>query len=108
MALIVESTSENVNFKRFDKGYSISVLVDSTINAIGNKSYTAKLALNNSFICINGAGPNVSVFVIGADGKALFEYKTDPDGTITFSIAELQGGIYIIKSENITCKILKK
>ena len=33
---------------------------------------------------------------------------TDQDGSVTFSIADLPQGIYIIKSESLTCKILKQ
>lgn len=69
---------------------------------------TPVLSLESNNVNITGAKSNVTVSVIGIDGKIINTYKTDEEGCVTFSIAELPAGIYIINSENLTCKILKK
>ncbi len=59
-------------------------------------------------VTITGAKPDIVVRLISSDGKQLGAYKTDKDGSVSFSIADLANGTYIIASEDITFKILKK
>lgn len=59
-------------------------------------------------INIDGAKADEAVHVIATDGKVVGAYKTDQDGVLSFSIADLPDGTYIIRSEEITFKILKK
>ena len=59
-------------------------------------------------INIDGAKADEAVYVIASDGKVLDAYKTDKEGSLSFSIADLPDGTYIIRSEEITFKILKK
>ena len=59
-------------------------------------------------VTITGAKPEIVVRLIASDGKQLGAYKTDKDGSVSFSIADLANGTYIIASEDITFKILKK
>ena len=59
-------------------------------------------------VTLTGAKPEIVVRLISSDGKQLGSYKTDKDGSVSFSIAELAAGTYIIASEDITFKILKK
>ena len=82
--------------------------IDDAVISIKDDANSAKLVLDNYVVNIIGAKPGISVSVIGTDGKSLASYKTDDNGSITFSIAELPEGTYVIKSESLTCKILKK
>ncbi|MBO4500272.1 MAG: T9SS type A sorting domain-containing protein, partial [Bacteroidaceae bacterium] len=68
----------------------------------------AKISLDSYTVRISGAKSGQTVFVTDASGKTLSTYETDQDGSVTFSIADLPQGIYIIKSESLTCKILKQ
>lgn len=51
-------------------------------------------------------GMDVYVYTIG--GVLVKQAKTGPDGMLYLSLDDLAMGVYIIKSEEITCKILKK
>lgn len=66
------------------------------------------LVLDSYAVNISGAKSGVEVTVFSADGKSVNSYKTSPDGNVSFSIADLTEGVYIIKSENLSVKILKK
>jgi hypothetical protein len=59
-------------------------------------------------VTITGAKADMVVRLISMDGRQLNAYKTDQEGSVSFSIAELPAGTYIINSEDITFKILKK
>ena len=94
--------------------YPLSSLAKFTFTDVENAvapikdGNSAQLVLDNYVVSITGANPGITVSVIGTDGKSLATYKTDDNGSITFSVAELPEGTYVIKSESLTCKILKK
>lgn len=67
-----------------------------------------QLVLDNYAVNITGIKAEATITLIGSDGKTVGTYKADADGGVTFSIADFPVGIYIIKSENLTYKILKK
>lgn len=66
------------------------------------------LVLDSYAVNISGAKAGVEVTVFSADGKSVNSYKASPDGNVSFSIADLTEGVYIIKSENLSIKVLKK
>ena len=67
-----------------------------------------ELEFDNYTVNISGAKAGTLISLIGPDGKILNSYKTDSEGNVSFSIDELPDGLYIIASDNLTCKILKK
>ena len=82
--------------------------IEDAVIAVKDNSSKPSLSLDEYTVCISGAEPDQSVTLLSIDGKVLSIYKTGADGSITFSIAELPTGTYIINSESLTCKILKK
>ena len=82
--------------------------IETSVAPIKESKSDSRLTLENYEVCISGAVPGTEVSVIGADGKKLAMYKADAGGCVSFSIAQLPEGIYVIKSESLTCKILKK
>lgn len=82
--------------------------VEDAVIPIKQDGNAAQLELDGYVVSITGAKADINVSVVGPDGKTLGTYKTASDGSVTFSIADLPQGLYIINSENLTCKILKK
>lgn len=66
------------------------------------------LSVWDNVVSMTGLKAQAKVEVISTDGKVVFTYKASPEGTLSFSIAELPASTYIIKTESLTCKILKK
>ena len=64
--------------------------------------------IEENTINIVDAKAEMPVSVYASDGKMLNVYKTDDDGRVSFSIEEYPTGTYIIKSQDISFKILKK
>ena len=52
------------------------------------------------------AGSEVAVY--DRSGRKVVSEKVAADGTASVSLQELPQGVYIVKSEGVTCKILKK
>ena len=110
--LILETTKTEVQYplsliSKFNFT-DVETEIETAVIPIKEDENAAKLELDNNMVVITGAKADASVTVTGPDGKTVGTYKTDADGCVTFSIADLPQGLYIINSENLTCKILKK
>ena len=105
--LVLKTTKTEVQYPLSSLAkFTFTDLEDAVISIKDDKA--AQMELDNYMVSITGAKPDITVTVIGSDGKTIGTYKTDAYGSVTFSISDLPQGIYIIKSENLTCKILKK
>lgn len=99
----VELRYELSNISKFT--FDEKEIYDSVFPVVDNK---ASITLDEYIVCISGAKADIVVRLIASSGHTLNSYKTGSDGSVTFSISELQKGTYIISSESLTCKILKK
>lgn len=106
--LVLKTTKTEVMYPLASLSKFTLTDVEDAVISIKQDGNTAKLELDSYMVSITGAKADAIVTVIGPDGKTLGTYKTDSDGSVTFSIADLPQGLYIINSENLTCKIQKK
>ncbi|MCQ2069422.1 MAG: hypothetical protein MJY68_10110 [Bacteroidaceae bacterium] len=106
--LVVKTSKVELRYElsKFSKFTFDEKEVDDAVNPITEKE--ASITLDEYTVCITGAKADIVVRLIASNGQTLNSYKTDSDGSVTFSISELPGGTYIIASESLTCKILKK
>jgi len=81
---------------------------ETAVDDIKADDKKAVITLDEYTVNISGAKPDATIHLIASDGKQIQSYKTNQDGTTTFSIADLPEGTYIIASESLTVKILKK
>lgn len=106
--LIVKSKGIELRYElaRFSKfTFDEKEIDDAVIPIVENK---ASITLDEYTVSISGAKANIIVRLLSSDGRTLEQYKTDADGSIKFSISELPEGLYVIASESLTCKIIKK
>lgn len=96
-------------------GYPLSSVAKLTfsddetgVDAVTEDASDARISLDSYTVRISGAKSGQNVFLTDTSGKPISTYETDQDGSVTFNIADLPQGIYIIKSDSITCKILKQ
>lgn len=82
--------------------------IEDAVISIKTDAAKAVITLDEYTVSISGAIPDATVSLIASDGMQIQSYKTNQDGTATFSIADLQEGTYIITSKSLTVKILKK
>lgn len=80
---------------------------ETAVSDIKSGTNSPVLQLDNNTVYISGVEPLQQVSLIDINGKVLSTYKTDANGSISFSITELPEGIYIIKTKSLTCKISK-
>ena len=106
--LVLKTTKTEVQYPLASLAKFTFADVEDSVIPIKQDSNTAKLELDSYMVSITGAKAGIAVTLIGPDGKTVGTYKTDSDGSVTFSIADLPQGLYIINSENQTCKIQKK
>ena len=107
-ALIIKSTKIEVQYELAKVAKFTFDDVEDAVIGIKVDDAKASITLDEYTVSISGAAADITVRLIASDGKQLQSYKTNQDGSVTFSIAELPEGTYIIVSESLTCKILKK
>ena len=106
--LVVKTSKVELRYElsKFSKFTFDEKEVDDAVNLITENK--ASITLDEYTVCITGAKADIVVHLIASSGQTLKTYKTDSDGSVTFSISELPEGTYIIASESLTCKIIKK
>ena len=107
-ALAIKSTKVEVQYELVKVAKFTFDDVADAVNAIKADDVNASITLDEYSVSISSAKADATIRLIASDGKQLQTYRTDQDGSLTFSIADLPQGTYIIASESLTCKILKK
>lgn len=106
--LVVKSTKTELCYELLLLAEITFDTVDTAVEDIKSGSIKAGITLDEYTVNISGAKADVTVHLIASDGRQLKSYKTDRNGSVTFSISELPEGTYIIASESLTVKIIKK
>ena len=106
--LVLKTTKTEVQYPLASVAKFTFTDVEDAVIPIKQDSNAAQLELDGYVVSITGAKAGINVTLITPDGKTVGTYKVDSDGSVSFSIADLPQGLYIISSENLTCKILKK
>ena len=106
--LIIKSTKAEVQYELVKVAKVTFDDVNDAVIGIKADDTKTSIALDEYYVSILGSKADITVLLLTSDGKQLQSYKTNTDGSVTFSIAELPEGIYIITSESRTVKILKK
>lgn len=107
-ALIIKSTKVEVQYELAKVAKFTFDDVEDAVIGIKADDANASISLDEYTVCITGAKANITIHLLASDGKQLLSYKTNRDGSVTFSIAELPEGVYIVASESLNIKILKK
>ena len=102
-ALVLKTVKTEVQYPLASLAKFTFTESETAVTPVSADKNNPVLSLDSYVVNISGAKADVSVSVIGSDGKILSTYQTDSDGGVTFSIADLPQGTYIIKSENLTC-----
>lgn len=106
--LIVKSTKTELTYALSSVSKFTFDDIEDAVISINDDAAKAVITLDSYTVSITGAKADIEVRLNSSDGKLLQSYKTTQNGSLTFSIAELPKGTYIISSESLTCKILKK
>ena len=106
--LVLKTAKTEVQYPLASLSKFTFVDIPTEVDAVAVDRKSPEITLDDYMIRITGAKAETVVKVTGMDGKTLAAYKADSEGTVTFSIADLPEGVYIISSDSLTCKILKK
>ena len=103
--VILTTNNTNVEFQ----SSKVSKVYLSTATAIEKvKAAEGKIHLQQDAVILKGFGANEPVALYGTDGNQLWQQRTDNDGLLMFSLSSLPQGIYIIKTNHQSVKIIKK
>lgn len=81
---------------------------DEEATSINNLSrFGSVLSFDGKHLSITHLAPSSTVQVYTADGALVASAKTDSRGSISLSIPERQGAVYLVKTSTITFKVSK-
>ena len=106
--LVVKTTKTELSYKLAKVAKFTFDEKETAVEGVKDDAVKAGITLDEYTVNISGAKADITVRLISSDGRQLYSYKTGADGSVTFSISELPEGTYIIASESLTVKILKK
>ena len=66
------------------------------------------VAFQDDVLVISQLKANAVVAIYALDGKLLRQLKAHRSGTYRISLSELPAGLYLVKADNVTCKITKR
>lgn len=72
------------------------------------KSDSPEMERHGDEVSMRGMTPGGNVYVYDIGGRLMDTLTVGEDGTLTFAFSRLTSGVYIIKTETITFKIIKK
>lgn len=105
--LIMNTTTTTVEYPKTEVGkFTLNLQEPGGIDA-GEMS-DCEIIHNGNIVILSGlrAGSEVKVFTIG--GYAVLTGCVGDDGSLALDLSPLGQGIYIVSTENITCKIIKR
>lgn len=106
--LIIKSSNVEVNYELANLSKFTFDEKDTGVDEIKYKTDNASIKLDEYTVKISHSKPDITVSVIGSDGKTIKTYKTDTEGYVSFSINDFPDGLYIISTESLTVKIIRK
>ena len=108
MNALVVITSNTVSVE-FPSSNVSKVYLSTSTDAIGNvKTTEGKILLHKDVIVMKDFCANEPISLYGADGKQLWQQSADGSGQLVFSLNSLSQGIYIIKTNHQSFKIIRK
>lgn len=95
------SEVSSIKFEKMPEPTSIDML---TIDNLSSNN----LKWNGAILVLSHLPAGLPVQVFSIDGKQIASLETDANGTCRFNTFGLATGVYILKYNNTTCKILKR
>ena len=102
----IKSTEQSVVYAMNDVA---QIKFDDTLVGIEsvNKNET-RFTFRGSQLVIEGLTPQTEVAVFAADGKLWKQGAADATGKVTMAMGDLTKGVYVIKTNKVSYKIIKK
>ena len=103
-----ETTKQTIEIP-IDDVYKYTLSSEPEIPTLINEtSVEGKMTYGADMIYLSKFAPTSKVYLYTIDGVTIANYAIDADGNLVISTASLAAGVYIIKVNNISCKIIKK
>lgn len=105
---MVELTTNTVSVE-FPSSNVSKVYLSTTTTAVEKiKAAEGEIRMYQDVIVMKGFGANEPVILYGTDGSQLWQQSTDGNGQLVVSLNSLSKGIYIIKTNHQSFKIIRK
>ena len=105
VTLTTSNTSVELSAESISKVY---LATSSPTTVLKVKGPAGSAQLKESQLFLSGYQPGERVSLFHADGRLLQHRSIGDDGTLTLSLEQLPSGIYIVKTNHQSIKIIKK
>lgn len=89
------------NLSRFTFGDMASGIDDMPVTK-------ADVKVNNGTIAVTGAKPSSTISIFNINGTLVTNLQANEEGDMQYNTSALPTGVYVVKSENVTFKFIKK
>ena len=101
-----DDTSIEYKTKEVSKMYFTNNESTSILNIA--RSTQSNISIINGFVLLNGFVPNESVEIYSVDGRKYHSYNVNPDGSLYIDLSTFFKGVYVVKSNCQSIKIIKR
>lgn len=102
----IKSSEQSVVYAMNDVA---QIKFDDTIAGIDDVSKNeTRFTFSGTQLIIEGLAPQSKIAVFATDGKMWKEGTADANGKVTMAMGELTRGVYVIKTNKVSYKIVKK
>lgn len=103
--LVVTTTSASIM-------YDVANIVKFTIEeSSGVEEVTenqTEIVVKSNVLYLSGFAMNIKVVISDITGKFVYTGCTDENGTLSIDFSEYGAGVYVVSSNSVNCKIIKK
>lgn len=107
--LIVSTTTTTIEYAKTEVSkFTLKINEQETTSINNIKTPDSSIKQNGNLIFMSGFSTGSTVRVFTINGQAVLTDHICNDGTLTLNLSPFTGGIYIISTESITYKFIKR
>lgn len=110
--IVVTTSQEQLTYAHVDiRKFTLSdedVSQEGETTGIADNALKAQWQRQGDVMCFTDCTPGERVSVYNATGQQVVQYAISADGTLQIPLSQFVEGMYIVKSERITYKFIKK
>lgn len=104
-----EAPGTTIEYKAADvKEFTLETTQSSAIQGVSANGNGCRISQSGNTLGISGAEPYAKLHLYSMGGMLISTYSADGQGSLSISLDPLDQGVYILKTDAITFKILKR
>ena len=107
-SLVVTTSATSVQYDVVDVERFTIEESSPTTKLGGAVQNETEIVRKGNVLYLSGFDVNIKVLVSDMSGKCVYMGNTDENGTMSVDLSEYETGVYVVSTNSINCKIIKK